>query len=54
MLISIISNTWWCMSFGVSCNFMDACDVSSPKPWKMLCHNVIQADGMPLSDVMAI
>ena len=45
MIISVISNTWLCICFGVSCNFMDTCVVN---------YYIIQADGMPLTDAIAI
>ena len=45
MIISIISNTWLCISFHVFCNFMATYVVN---------YYIIQADGMPLTDVIAI
>ena len=50
MLISIIIQhlmvyECWCVL-----QFYAHSDVHYPKPWQMLCHSVIEADGMPLAD----
>ena len=46
MLFQTISNTWWCMSVGVSYNFWN-CAVFPYILWQMLLSYVLNASGVP-------